>query len=99
MNRTVMVVDDLTDLLALYEGLCLTAPDAEVATDLINSGQIKRVYCDFHGITMNRHDARTVLDLCRAKGIAYFSTTTDDRAIDDWGVETVPKTQAMKELK
>ena len=93
----ILVVDDLKDILEFYGGKCLTADNAEDATKLIQSGSVTKVYCDFHGIAKGGYDALTILELCRKNSIAYYSTTSDDRAIV--GVQFVSKTQAMKDLK
>lgn len=101
-HRRILVIEDnheLLGLLRMASSSAAIAPDAKAGLEILASGGIGKVMCDFHGIQKDGKTAHDVVKFCLEHKIPCFMTTSDPikqvEFLDTYGVMCVSKFEAV----
>ena len=95
----ILVIEDDKSVLEMLDGSALIATNAKTGLDLLKeTPEIRKVYCDFHGIQRDNLSAHDIFEYCMKNSIEFIMTSSDADAAEKFKVRKVSKVNMLREV-
>lgn len=95
----ILVIEDDKNIIEMLTDSALIATNAKIGLDLLKeTPEVKKVYCDFHGIERDNVTAHDIFEYCLQNRIEFIMTSSDEDAAEKFKVRKVAKVDMLREV-